>query len=189
MSLDNLLLGALREPSTGYELKAQFDQVYRHFWPAELSQIYRTLRRLEDDGFLASRREASSKGPEKRVYKTTPKGRTRLRKWLANGPQVKDDRHEFCAQTFFLDELPDHEARRTFLTGVRDEFAARLDELKQIETAWQAEDPRYPDALPDDLLAQQFALTLGFAKYGAIVAWAESCLSRLEARHLQEVTS
>lgn len=182
MSLDHLLLGALRVPATGYDLKAQFDEVYRHFWPAELSQIYRTLRRLEDDGLLASRREASSKGPEKRIYKTTARGRARLRKWLAGGPQVKDDRHEFCAQTFFLDELPDLDARRAFLAGVRDEFASRLAQLKQIETAWQAEDPRYPDALPDDLMAQQFALALGFEKYAAIVRWAESCLSRLEAR-------
>ena len=27
------------------------------------------------------------------------------RRWLRDGPQVTDDRHAFCAQTFFLDEL------------------------------------------------------------------------------------
>ena len=185
MSLDHLLLGALREPATGYELKARFDEVFRHFWPAELSQIYRTLRRLEDDGLLASKREASDIGPERRIYRTTAKGRKRLRKWLAAGPQVKDDRHIYCAQTFFLDELTDNDARAAFLTALRDEFASRLADLKAIETGWRAEDPRYPDRLPIDLMAQQFTLALGLEKYAAIVRWAEDCLRRLQEQRLQ----
>jgi PadR family transcriptional regulator, regulatory protein AphA len=182
MSLDHLLLGALREPATGYDLKARFDDVFRHFWPAELSQIYRTLRRLEDDGLLTSRHEASDKGPERRVYRTTAKGRTRLRKWLADGPQVKDDRHAYCAQTFFLDELPDDESRRAFLESVRYEFAGRLAALQAIEAVWRADDPRYPDDLPIDQLVQQFTLSLGLEKHAAIVRWAENCLKRLDAR-------
>jgi DNA-binding PadR family transcriptional regulator len=182
MGLDDILLGALRKPASGYDLKAQFDQVYRHFWPAELSQIYRTLRRLESEGLLASRAAASDKGPERRVYRTTARGRARLARWLADGPEVKDDRHAFCAQVFFLDELDDPGERLTFLRALRREFAARVAELEAIERGWRESDPRYPDTLPDSELHQQFVLQLGIQKYGAIVTWADTCLRRLEAR-------
>jgi PadR family transcriptional regulator, regulatory protein AphA len=189
VSLDHILLGTLREPASGYDLKARFDAVFRHFWPAELSQIYRTLRRLELDGLLSSRAAASEKGPERRVYRTTAKGRAALRRWLADGPTVRDDRHAFCAQTFFLDELGDLDRQAAFLRGIREEFAARHAELVETERGWRAADPRYPDDLPADELFQQFTLTLGLEKYAAIVRWADVCLQRLEHRrqHLDAV--
>jgi PadR family transcriptional regulator AphA len=56
MSLDPILLGLLREPASGYDLKALLDHGIGHFWAAELSQIYPTLKRLEKDGFLTSRK-------------------------------------------------------------------------------------------------------------------------------------
>lgn len=186
MSLDHILLGALREPSSGYDLKTRFDEIFRHFWPAELSQIYRTLRRLESDGLLSSRREASDIGPDRRVYRTTPRGRTKLRKWLAEGPRVTDDRHAFCAQVFFLDELDSVDARLEFLRALRDEFASRRAELEATEARWRAEDARYPDALPHEQLTQQFTLALGIEKFGAIARWADACITRLEARREQE---
>jgi PadR family transcriptional regulator AphA len=182
VSLDHLLLGALRTPATGYELQARFRDVYDHFWPAELSQIYRTLRRLEEEGLLTSRRQASDKGPERRVYRTTPRGLRRLRQWLSGGPQVNDDRHAYCAQLIFLHELPREEDRLDFLRALRDEFAARVAALRAIETEWRAADPRYPDALPAAKLSQQFTLTLGIEKFGAIHRWADDCVRRLEAR-------
>jgi DNA-binding PadR family transcriptional regulator len=186
MSLDHLLLGALREPASGYDLKSRFDEVYRHFWPAELSQIYRTLRRLESAGLLASRRAASEIGPERRVYRTTAKGRAKLRRWLTDGPQVSDDRHAFCAQVFFLDELEDPADRLAFLRTLRDEFVSRRRLLEAIEAQWRADDPRYPDGLPPAELAQQFTLALGIEKFGAIARWAETCIQRLETRQQQE---
>ena len=54
MSLDHILLGLLREPATGYDLGNAFSENVRHFWSAELSQIYPTLKRLEQRGMLRS---------------------------------------------------------------------------------------------------------------------------------------
>ena len=50
MSLDHILLGLLREPATGYDLGNAFSENVRHFWSAELSQIYPALKRLEQRG-------------------------------------------------------------------------------------------------------------------------------------------
>ncbi|MYK68861.1 MAG: PadR family transcriptional regulator, partial [Gammaproteobacteria bacterium] len=44
MSLDHILLGLLRDPATGYDLKSAFSERIRHFWSAELSQIYPALK-------------------------------------------------------------------------------------------------------------------------------------------------
>lgn len=182
MSLDHLLLGTLREPASGYDLKGRFETVFRHFWPAELSQIYRTLRRLEDEGLLSSRPEASARGPERRVYHTTAKGRARLRQWLAAGPEVREDRHAFVAQVFFLDELKDLDATRRFLAELQAEFAMRRAELERVAAEWQAADPRYPDGLSGHDLHARLSLTLGLAKYDAIASWARTELARLAER-------
>ena len=49
MSLEFAILGFLSyHPSTGYDLKKMFDVSIRHFWPADQSQIYRTLARLTE---------------------------------------------------------------------------------------------------------------------------------------------
>ena len=52
MSLDHAILGFLNyHPYTGYDLKKIFDSSVQHFWPADQSQIYRTLNRLTEQGF------------------------------------------------------------------------------------------------------------------------------------------
>ena len=54
MSLKHALLGILGHGQmTGYELKQFFDSSVQHFWNAELSQIYPTLKSLEEGGFVA----------------------------------------------------------------------------------------------------------------------------------------
>ena len=66
MSLEHILLGLLRSPKSGYELKAEFDVGVANFWPAELSQIYVTLKRLTKRGWSTiepSPEWASSRDP------------------------------------------------------------------------------------------------------------------------------
>ena len=66
LSLPHILLGLLREPASGYDLKAEFEKMIRHYWSAELSQIYPTLKRMEGQGWLASATEPSDRGPDRR---------------------------------------------------------------------------------------------------------------------------
>lgn len=180
MALDHILLGILRTPASGYEVKGQFDQVFRHFWAAELSQIYRTLRRLEAQGLLASRAESSARGPARRVYQTTAKGRQRLRQWLA-APEFGDERLTYLSQVYFLDESRDPADALRFMRALRDRFAAQRAELVAVERSWRA-DPRYPDALPDEEFHPQLTLALGLSKLAALQEWAEESLARIEAR-------
>ena len=53
------MLGMLREPHSGYDIKKTFEKSLRSFWRAELSQIYPLLQKMEDEGLLTSKAGAS----------------------------------------------------------------------------------------------------------------------------------
>ena len=120
MSLDHILLGMLRQPSTGYDIKNRFKNDIRVFWSAELSQIYPTLKRLEKNGWLRSRTEPSPKGPARRVYRPTAAGRAELTRWLRSGPILGSERFAYLAQLFFMDALGNVEETRGFLLKLRE---------------------------------------------------------------------
>ena len=55
MALEHALLVSLRErPGTGIELTRRFDRSIGFFWRATHQQIYRVLRRMEADGWVAA---------------------------------------------------------------------------------------------------------------------------------------
>lgn len=66
-----------------------------HFWHAYHSQIYTTLRKLEEDGLLVSDLEDGDDKLNRRLYSITEAGRAELHTWL-NAPlttmvPVKED--------------------------------------------------------------------------------------------------
>lgn len=182
MSLDHILLGILRRPGTGYDIKVAFDQVFSHFWQAQQSQIYRTLKRLEKDGSLTSRVEPSDRGPNRRVYTITARGRERLKAWLSGDPVVGEDRHTYLAQVYFLDELGDLEASLAFMEKLHGELARRHETLSAIERFWREEDPDYPDPAGDADFHAALTLDLGLLKTRAQVEWAEKSIRRIKQR-------
>lgn len=182
MSLEHILLGILRKPASGYEIKGAFDEVFNHFWAARLSQIYRTLKNLEEKGCLTSRIEPSEKGPDKRVYEIAAKGRKSLRAWLAAGPQIGEERFAYLAQVFFLGELNDLRASLGFMQRLHTELTQRLAVLRAVEAHWKAQEPAYPDRLSNEDFHAQLTLQMGLMKTAALVRWADESVSRIKKR-------
>lgn len=182
MSLDHILLGILRKPANGYAIKQAFDEVFSHFWAAKLSQIYRTLKRLEEQGALTSRNAPSEKGPDKRIYSITSKGRRQLRDWLAQGPTVGDERFTYLAQIFFLSELNDLRETLEFMSSLRTELRRQHDVLRAVDAHWRSSDPAYPDDLSAEDFHAQLTLQMGLMKTGALIKWTEQSVSRIEKR-------
>src|SRR5437588_126747 len=84
MSLKHALLGFLNYgPMTGYELKKFFDTSVAHFWNAELSQIYPSLKQLESEGLVEMQVDVQEDRPNRKVYSITEDGRNELVEWLA----------------------------------------------------------------------------------------------------------
>jgi DNA-binding PadR family transcriptional regulator len=182
VSLEHILLGMLREPASGYDLKKLFDERISYFWAAELSQIYPTLKRLERRRWVRSRRAESKRGPGRRIYDLTPAGRNELRAWLAGPPQFGDERFAYLGQLFFMGELGDLHRTLRFLRSVREHFAAKLAALQSLERLWREADPRYPDRLPAEDFHVHLALRKGLLALESHVTWCDESIPRLAAR-------
>lgn len=182
MSLDHILLGILREPSAGYDIKRQFQDVFNHFWSADLAQIYRSLQRLEKHGLLESRMEPSDRGPDRKVYRRTAAGTRQLREWLAGGPVFGTEKFSYLAQVFFLPEA-DPDLRERFFVELREELRARLAVLEAIEAGWKQDCGRdFPDGIDDNGFYAYLTLDMGIRKTRALVEWADDSLLRVRAR-------
>lgn len=184
MSLQFVLLGMLREPASGYDLKQRFQDSVRHFWAAELAQIYPLLARMEKQGLLRSHSVASEQGPPRRVYQRTRAGLEALADWLSQGPELRTERLSWLAQVFFLDQLKPAQ-RIQFFQQLRRDFQQHLRELEAVQSGWQEADPNYPDGLEDADFFPQLTLRLGMMKYQTIIQWCDECLARIAARQNQ----
>jgi PadR family transcriptional regulator AphA len=186
VSLEHILLGLLRTPASGYDLKNVLDNGIGHFWAAELSQVYPTLKRMEKQKLLRSRRAASKRGPGRIVYEITPTGRKKLAAWLRNGPQFEDMRHTFLAQLYLMDELSDLAQTLKFLEQLHTRWAARLAAMKHKEAEWSQRDPGFPDALPPAAFYHHLTLRMGKHAHQGWLTWCEESMRRVRARMRKE---
>jgi len=91
---------------TGYEVKQFFDSSVQHFWNAELSQIYPTMKALEDQGLVEKHVEVQENRPNRKVYEITDAGREELDAWLREPSMPADMRDPFLIKIFFGTEVP-----------------------------------------------------------------------------------
>ncbi len=188
MSLRHILLGALSEPASGYDLKNDFSGGMRLFWSAELAQIYPELKKMEAAGLVSSEQQPSSKGPPRRVYRRTAEGLDVLREWLIAGPDFGVERNAMIAQIFFLGALPGPD-RSAFLVKLRASFEDKLAALNAIESQWAQSDPRFPDSLPIDELTRHFALIAGQRRMAMMIDWCDDCAQRLASNRYPTAAS
>ncbi len=66
----------------GYELVKALNEHSLTDSVVDPGALYRTLRRLEENGYVASEWDVSSAGPAKRVYELTADGEEHLREWI-----------------------------------------------------------------------------------------------------------
>ena len=91
---------------TGYELKQFFDSSVQHFWNAELSQIYPTLKSLEELRYVDKHIQVQESRPNRKIYELTASGRDEFERWV-RAPQAPGDlRDPFMIKLFFGSELP-----------------------------------------------------------------------------------
>lgn len=107
MSLQHAILGILsQQPMTGYDLKIEcFDRSIAHFWQADQAQIYRTLDKMAEAGYVASTLEIQTERPNRKVYSLTDAGRAELRRWLLTPQALVAYREPLLVQLFFADAL------------------------------------------------------------------------------------
>lgn len=177
MSLAYAILSILNvAPMTGYDLKHEaFDATVQHFWPADQSQIYRTLARLAEQGHVTMTVEPQDERPDRKVYSITPEGQAALGEWLREPQTPPTLRDPFLVQTYFGMEVPNDELR-ALVEARLTHHHARLAELRSIPIPSTSDRPR------DRWLAlQHLTLDYGLALEETNIAWLERCLAVLDA--------
>lgn len=93
MSLRHAILTALSEkPSSGLALTRRFDRSIGYFWEATHQQVYRELRKLEDEGLVRSIPQPPSRGNRKH-FEVTAAGRSELVAWVDEEEAPRPDRN------------------------------------------------------------------------------------------------
>ncbi|TDA69872.1 MAG: PadR family transcriptional regulator [Clostridia bacterium] len=79
-----LLLLLKEQPAHGYELMEKLGNLAFLEAIPDPGVVYRHLRRLEEDGMVASQLEPGGGGPVRKVYSLTPEGESFLRAWATS---------------------------------------------------------------------------------------------------------
>ena len=178
MSLDHAILGFLNyHPYTGYDLKKIFDSSVQHFWPADQSQIYRTLNRLTEHGYVEMEKVSQEDRPDRKVYHITDTGRVELIQWLSGPPPMSSPRSAPLVQVFFSGQLSDEEILSKF-EGYAAIMRAILDRYNQVSNQLGPFQEEIPS--PREHFFWMLTLENGIANMQTNLAWAESVIERIK---------
>ena len=172
------LLGLLSlGPMTGYEMRHTMEQSTASFWSESFGQIYPALKSMVKDG-LVTVEEQTGGVRAKKVYKITPLGERRLRRWLQVGAKPQAYRNELLLKIFFGDQA-ERGAIAAQVVAKREQLGEALQKYEAkviwMETAFA----RHP-AMPYWKMTARF----GIAETKALIAWCDETLAELEKRGL-----
>lgn len=131
MSLAHVILGLLQQQErTGYDLKTDcFDDGMSHLWPADQAQIYRTLDKLESQGWITCTVEIQHDRPNRKVYRITQAGEAEFTHWLQTHHPLPVLREPLLVQLYFAAQLPNE----AIVSLLEQELEARQEKLAQCE--------------------------------------------------------
>ena len=175
------LLGfLLHQPMSGYDLERAIRTSIQHIWSAQLSQIYRTLKQLEDDGLVTSAVEPQEGRPDRRVYTLTDTGRAEFGRWIApTVTEVDAVRSPSMLRMFFSaarpveDTLAQLRLMRELYVRERDQLAGEV--AQQIQSLVDAFGPDTLDPLFWDVVRRA-----GEMHAQTWIDWTEEATVRLE---------
>ncbi|MEU6483630.1 PadR family transcriptional regulator [Streptomyces sp. NPDC046887] len=99
MALEHaILVSLLEKPGSGYELARRFERSIGYFWTATHQQIYRVLKRMETDGWVAAREVPQQGRPDKKEYSVADLGQAALSSWLHEPIEPESVRHDLAVK-------------------------------------------------------------------------------------------
>lgn len=181
MSLKHAILGFLSlMPLSGYDLKKAFDNSVQHFWPANQSQIYRTLAQLDEEGFVEKEVIEREERLDMKIYSITEAGRAELHQWLSTPLPEQDDREPFLIQVYFGGMLKDDE-----LLGLFQKKLQTIEERLAVYRAVHEMIRNSPKSKFDERMIFLSVLTLeaGYKNNQAIAGWLRSAMERIRNKN------
>jgi len=171
MSVRHAILGLLAHQSRhGYDLHGAFEALVggRGVWPVNPAQIYTTLTRLEEAGYVVKSMTRRVGGPDRHVFELTEAGREELDRWYESGAPTTHQRDEvFLKITLALaDERAEPER------VIRHQRATLYRDLHELTTRRARLEPAAP-------LAHKLLLDKAIMHIEADLRWLEMAEARL----------
>jgi|EndMetStandDraft_7_1072992.scaffolds.fasta_scaffold82356_2 DNA-binding PadR family transcriptional regulator len=184
VALPHAILVSLSEQAgSGYELAHRFDRSIGFFWSATHQQIYRTLRAMENDGWVAATPVVQQGRPDKKVYTVADAGRVELARWIAEpltgrGSSVTDNRTRDLAVKLRAAAYGDAAALCAQVSALRAERAELLDTYRGFEKR------QFPDpgALSGSALHQYLVLRGGIRAEESAIEWLDEVTTALREK-------
>jgi len=174
MSLKHGLLGFLSYgPRTGYDLSKLFFEPLR----PSLSQIYRKLNLLAEEGLVECERVDQAKLPNKNVFTITDKGMDELKKWLKEPPEFVVPRETLLTKLWYgsrvskKDIVNDIKKYSKKLRGVVERYKSMAKPAIESEL--------WGTAAPLDRLYWTLVVERTIAQYEALLEWTESAVKTI----------
>ena len=182
MSLKHAILGFLSFKSfTGYDLKKAFDQSVQHFWPANQSQIYRTLAKMTEEGLVNQEVIEREDRLDKKLYHITLAGEAELHKWLTTPKPTPDTREPFLIQVYFGGKIADQEIIELFQHEIRS-LEEHLATFQVIYHTYQEMISTHSE--PRAFFFSVLTMEYGIAQGKASLNWLKNALKRIETGEL-----
>jgi DNA-binding PadR family transcriptional regulator len=106
MDVKTLCLGLLSlRPASGYDLKKEFESLFKHFFPAGYGSIYPALADLAAAGHVECEEIAQQGKPDRKVYAITASGEREFARHLAKANPQHKLRSEFLAMIYFAEVM------------------------------------------------------------------------------------
>ncbi len=178
------ILGMLTlEPMSGYDFRKAAEQCLGFFWQESYGQIYPTLKKMHEKGFLSMSSRQTAGKPDKRVYAITKKGGAAFRKWLDQETRIEPKRNELLLKLFFGGRTDRHGQIRE-LEAIRESNSRLLAELKCIEN-WHMRNYDHHPLTPYWLVTIRF----GLHRVGAMIAWCRESVAALKKAGAESFSS
>ncbi len=176
MSLAHTILGLLQqEEMTGYDLKTTcFDQCVAHLWPADQAQIYRTLDKLVEQGWISCSVEIQSDRPNRKVYSVTEAGTAEFMRWLQRHQPLPTLREPLLVQLYFAAQLPN----AAILKLLEQQLAVRQNKLAECD---RIQLPKLGDRGANrEQIMQRLVLDLVIQREQTYIDWLKTAIEIIE---------
>jgi PadR family transcriptional regulator, regulatory protein AphA len=179
MSLTHVILGWLsHEPMTGYDLNAVIEISTQHFWSTSQSQIYRTLSKIEAEGWVTQEVIQQEDRPPRKVYEITAEGRAELKRWLGAFHDPDPPRIPWLIQVFFAGQISDDE----ILAVLQKKLASLKGRLGRIRAARGISAEQF-DADEDlrNIFYWMLTIDYGEMKLQSQIKWIEGVIEKIQS--------
>jgi DNA-binding PadR family transcriptional regulator len=178
------ILGMLMlEPMSGYDFRKAAGQCLGFFWQESYGQIYPTLKKMYEKGYLSRSCEKTDGKPDRYVYSITQKGEEAFHNWLDQKTRIEPKRNELLLKLFFGGK-PDRDEQIQELESIKETNEKLLAELKNIED-WHLKNYDHHALTPYWLVTIRF----GIHRVSAMISWCTESIETLREAQKETFSS